>query len=106
MNCLLAIGPVATAVPSGRLRALYIFQLKMTRRHEPTPNNPLHPCTSVRQEQLFDRCQSGDRRRQIAFVSYLPTPICFISVALSQNRYSSAMTPCLFQCPSVAIGRW
>ena len=42
----------------------------------------------------------------LPFVGYLPTPICFISVALSQNRYSSAITPCLLQCPRVAIGRW
>ncbi len=44
-------------------------------------------------------------RRSLAW-NYLPTPICFISVALSQNRYCSAMTPCLFQCPRVAIDRW
>jgi hypothetical protein len=37
---------------------------------------------------------------------YLPTPICCMSVALSQNKYSSSMTPCLVQWPSVAIGRW
>jgi hypothetical protein len=27
-------------------------------------------------------------------------------VALSQNRYSSSMTPCLFQRPRVAIAAW
>jgi hypothetical protein len=55
-----------------------------------------------------DGLQSGAGRHQIALarVCYLPTPICFISVALSQNRYSSAITPCVFQCPRVAIGRW
>jgi hypothetical protein len=47
-------------------------------------------------EQLESRADHG----------YLPTPICCMSVALSQNRYSSSMTPCLFQWPRVAIGRW
>jgi hypothetical protein len=27
-------------------------------------------------------------------------------VALSQNKNSSLMVPCLFQCPRVAMGRW
>src|ERR1700730_17328264 len=46
---------------------------------------------TVSQAVIVGQFEVRDRRRQIA-VSCLPTPICFISVVLSQNRYSSAMT--------------
>jgi len=59
----LAIGPVATSILGGRLLALYIFQLKMAQRHEPTPNNPLRRGSA----QSLLRLRSGQNIHVLAF---------------------------------------